>query len=77
MAKIDMKKGEPAFDAYADLFNFHKAYGSPEPDNDQYWTEVVEKAGEVSAKYRDTDMGEIVARLLIMLMAKWDREVRA
>ena len=77
MAKLDMKKGDPEFDAYADLYNFHKAYGTPESNNDQYWTEVVEKAGEVRAKYRDTDMGEIVARLLIMLMAKWDREVRA
>lgn len=76
MAKLDMKKGDPAFDAYADLYNFHKAYGTPE-DGDQYWAEVIDKAGEINARYKDTDMAEIVARHLILLMAKWDKEVKA
>lgn len=76
MAKLEMKKGDPEFDAYADLYNFHKAYGTPEPNNDQYWKDIVREAGEINAKYIATDMGGIVARHLIQLMAKWDREVK-
>ena len=75
MAKLEIKKGDPEYEAYADLFNFHKAYGKPEPNNDQYWTGMVQAAGEINAKYIGTSMGPVVARHLIQLMLKWDREV--
>jgi len=76
MAKLEIKKGDPEYDAYADLFNFHKAYGKPEPDNDEYWTALVQAAGEINAKYIGTRMGAVVARHLIQLMLKFEQEVR-
>lgn len=75
MAKSDMKKGDPEYDVYSDLFFFHRDFGKPEKENDRYWTGMLEKAGEINSKYKDTIMGGLVATYLVGLMTMWDKEV--
>ena len=74
MEKADFKKGNTEYDAYNDLFFFHKTYGQPEK-RDEYWTSVIEQASAINDKYKATTMAGIVARHLIGLMDKWNREV--
>ena len=75
MAKSDMQKGQPEYDAYSDLFFFHRDFGKVESGNNQYWTGMLDRAAEINSKYKDTPMAEIVARHIIGLMTMWDKEV--
>lgn len=63
------------FQAYMDLFEFHRDYGIPEK-NDQYWDAVVEKASKISRRYKDTEMEEIITNHLVTLMNKLNKEVQ-
>lgn len=76
MAKSEMKKGDPEYDAYSDLFFFHRDFGKVKKKNDQYWTGMLDRAAEINDKYKDTTMASIVARHIIGLMVKWDKEVK-
>lgn len=76
MAKANLKKGDVEYDAYNDLFFFHKSYGTPEK-NDQYWVDVIAQADAINEKYKGTVMAGIVSRHLIGLLDKWNREVVA
>lgn len=61
--------------AYKDLYTFHKAYGIPEKA-DNYWTALVEAAGEINERYKDTKMAGIVAHHLVGVMVMLDKEVQ-
>lgn len=73
--KLAMKSGTPEYDAYHDLWEFHKAFGVPEHDDD-YWTEVMNQYNTLRDKYSDTDMGRIVAGHLWSLMELWHNKMR-
>ena len=61
--------------AYKDLYNFHKAFGVSE-HNDAYWENMVDAAGKINERYKDTKMANIVARHLIGVMTLLDGEVQ-
>ena len=61
--------------AYKDLYTFHKAYGIPEKADD-YWAALVEAAGEINERYKDTKMASIVSRHLVGIMLMLDKEVQ-
>ena len=70
--KVDLKAGNPVYDAMTDLFKFHRDYGIPEKE-DRYWVKLIEAAGALNDKYKDTIVGDIVGRHLVSTMAMLDR----
>lgn len=70
--KADLKAGNPVYDAMTDLFKFHREYGMPEKE-DRYWVKLIEAAGALNDKYKDTIVGDIVGRHLVSTMAMLDR----
>lgn len=70
--KADLKAGNPVYDAMTDLFKFHREYGMPEKE-DRYWVKLIEAAGALNDKYKDTIVGDIVGRHLVSTMAMFDR----
>lgn len=70
--KADLKAGNPVYDAMTDLFKFHREYGMPEKE-DRYWVQLIEAAGALNDKYKDTIVGDIVGRHLVSTMAMLDR----
>lgn len=70
--KADLKAGNPVYDAMTDLFKFHREYGMPEKE-DCYWVQLIEAAGALNDKYKDTIVGDIVGRHLVSTMAMLDR----
>ena len=70
--KADLKAGNPVYDAMTDLFKFHCEYGMPEKE-DRYWVKLIEAAGALNDKYKDTIVGDIVGRHLVSTMAMLDR----
>lgn len=70
--KADLKAGNPVYDAMTDLFKFHREYGMPEKE-DRYWAKLIEAAGALNDKYKDTIVGDIVGRHLVSTMAMLDR----
>ena len=70
--KADLKAGNPVYDAMTDLFKFHREYGMPEKE-DSYWGKLIEAAGALNDKYKDTIVGDIVGRHLVSTMAMLDR----
>ena len=70
--KADLKAGNPVYDAMTDLFKFHREYGIPEKE-DSYWVKLIEVAGALNDKYKDTIVGDIVGRHLVSTMAMLDR----
>lgn len=70
--KADLKAGNPVYDAMTDLFKFHREYGTPEKE-DRYWVKLIEAAGALNDKYKDTIVGDIVGRHLVSTMAMLDR----
>ena len=70
--KADLKAGNPVYDAMTDLFKFHREYGMPEKE-DSYWVKLIEAAGALNDKYKDTIVGDIVGRHLVSTMAMLDR----
>lgn len=73
--KKDLKKGDIEFEAYGDLFNFHKAYGTPER-SDVYWTDMITAASEIAGKYKGTIMGGVVSRHIMELMSMWNNAMK-
>jgi len=63
------------FQAYMDLFEFHRDYGVPEK-NDEYWDELLAKASEITNRYKGTEMEEIITNHLVTLMNKLNKEVQ-
>lgn len=70
--KAEWKKGDIVFDMYSDLYAFHKDYGIPE-EADSYWAKLIEAAGALNDKYKDTIVGDIVGRHLVSTMAMLDK----
>ena len=70
--KADLKAGNPVYDAMTDLFKFHREYGMPEKE-DRYWVKLIEAAGALNDKYKDTIVGDIVGRHLVSTMAMLDK----
>jgi hypothetical protein len=70
--KADLKAGNPVYDAMTDLFKFHRDYGMPEKE-DRYWAKLIEAAGALNDKYKDTIVGDIVVRHLVSTMAMLDK----
>ena len=73
--KADLKAGDTVYDAMTDLFKFHREYGVPEKD-DNYWAALIEAAGEINERYKDTKMAGIVSRHLVGIMLMLDKEVK-
>lgn len=61
--------------AYKDLYNFHKAFGLTER-NDAYWENLVDAAGKINERYKDTKMAGIVSRHLISVMELLNKEAK-
>ena len=72
--KADLKAGNPVYDAMTDLFKFHREYGIPEKD-DSYWVKLIEAAGALNDKYKDTEVAGIVSHHLVATMAMLDKAV--
>ena len=69
--KAELKAGHPVYDAMKDLFKFHREYGAPDHD-DSYWAELTKRAGELRAKYENTDVEHLVNRHLIETLVMLD-----
>ena len=68
-------KGSVESMAYKDLYNFHKAFGVGE-HNDAYWENMVDAAGKINERYKDTKMAGIVAHHLVGFMVMLDKEAQ-
>lgn len=64
MGKKVLKKGTIECDFHNDLYALHQNYGDVD-DNPEYWDRVCEEIGNVSKKYRKTDMERFVDATLI------------
>lgn len=73
--ELVLKKGDVIYDAYGDLFRFHRDFGIPEK-NDEYWDELLAKASEITNRYKGTEMEEIITNHLVTLMNKLNKEVQ-
>lgn len=74
--KLTMKSGMTEFDAWQDLFTFHKTYGTPEPGVDTYWDAVLKEACRLNKKYTGTCMEAMVSNCLIALTNMWHSMAR-
>lgn len=72
--RLAVHKDDVIFQAYMELFEFHKAYGIPERGNDKYWADMTDKAAEIRRKYEGTEMEMIVVRHLIGIMTMLNRK---
>ena len=73
--KAEWDKDSAESMAYKDLYTFHKAYGIPEKADD-YWAALIDAAGKINERYKDTKMANIVARHLIGVMTLLDGEAQ-
>lgn len=73
--KVEWGKDSVESMAYKDMYSFHNRFGAPEK-NDSYWAALIEAAGEINEKYKDTKMAGIVSKHLIGVMTLLDKEVQ-
>lgn len=64
MSRKLLKQGMLECDFHNDLFALHQAFGTVE-DNPLYWDQLCDKLGEISKKYRGTDMERFTDAALI------------
>ena len=74
--KLVMKSGMPEFDAYHDLWQFHKDFGTPEPGVDEYWDSALKARNELRDKYKGTSMEDVVAGHSWALLELWHNIAR-
>ena len=51
MSEITYEQKRGAQDIWGDIWSFWKRYYNPEPDNDEYWHNLVEDANELARKH--------------------------
>ena len=74
--KLKMSAGMPEYDAYHDLWEFHKTYGHPEDGVDAYWEQMVKAWKVLIDKYKDTIMATVVEYHLQALTSMWHNECK-
>lgn len=57
------------FGAYRDVWNFHKKYGQPKPD-DEFWKQLADEADSIAKKYNNC---EFVENLLLVIVKEIER----
>ena len=58
MASVKNKDIPEEYEFFGELFNFRKKYYIPEPDNDEYWHNLVEEANELVRKHNHNNFLE-------------------
>lgn len=71
--KLDARPGSTIYEAYRDLFNFHRTYGKPELE-DAYWETLATEASKVAGKYKGTRMERAVNGCLAAILKALDEE---
>ena len=70
MARLTIQKDNLVWNAWMDLFEFHKAFGAPEPA-DEYWESAMKARNALRDKYKETEMENLVASTSWTLMEIW------
>ncbi len=73
--KLDARPGSEIYEAYRDLFSFHKGYGKPE-EGDAYWSRLVDESAALAKKYKGTSMERVVKGCLQAILKTLDEEVK-
>ncbi len=68
-----MEKGGIFWNAWADLFQFHKSYVNVE-QTDQFWEQVHNDAIELERKYKDTKAADFVPKVLVAILLELEAE---
>lgn len=71
-----MEKGGIFWNAWADLFQFHKSHANVE-QTDQFWKKVHDDAIELEHKYKDTRAANFVPRVLIAILLELEAEEKS
>ena len=58
------------FEAYKDIWNFHKKYIDNISDRDEFWQEVIDESNAISKKYGDC---KFIINLLLAEMTEYER----
>lgn len=68
-----IEKGGTFWNAWADLFQFHKSYANVE-QTDQFWEKVHNDAIELERKYKDTKAADFVPKVLVAILLELEAE---
>lgn len=67
-----MEKGGVYWNAWADLFNFHRSHAEMEQAEDT-WDKICRDAVELERKYRGTKAEQFVAKVLVEILLELER----
>lgn len=62
-----MEKGGIFWNAWADLFQFHKSYANVE-QTDKFWEKARDDAVKLECKYKDTRAADFVPKVLVAIL---------
>lgn len=68
-----MKKGGIFWNAWADLFQFHKNHSNME-QSDEFWKKTHNDAIELEHKYKDTKAADFVPKILVIILLELEAE---
>lgn len=68
-----IEKGGVFWNAWADLFQFHKSYANVE-QTDKFWEKARDGAIELEYKYKDTKAADFVPRVLVAILLELEAE---
>lgn len=68
-----MEKGGIFWNAWADLFQFHKSYSNME-QSDEFWEKARDDAVKLESKYKDTRAADFVPKVLVAILLELEAE---
>ena len=75
MGRVLLKKGTLECDIHNELYELHRNFGVPEEDN-LYWDQLNNRLGEISRKYRGSEMERFTDAALIAFAEYLDSKIR-
>lgn len=68
-----IEKGGVFWNAWADLFQFHKSYANVE-QTDKFWEKARDGAVTLEKKYKGTRAEDFVPKILVQILLELERE---
>ncbi len=68
-----IEKGRIFWNAWADLFQFHKNYSNMK-QSDEFWEKARDDAAKLEKKYKDTRAADFVPKVLVAILLELEAE---